>query len=81
MGHNDKISSVTFVNDMSRIVSGSQDRSIKIWDIAKGSISKTIMCGSSCNSLVVTSDKTRIISGHYDGSVKIFSLKNGELLN
>jgi len=80
VGHSDRISSLCFIRDMSRIVSGSQDRSIKIWDVAKGSISKTILCGSSCNSLLATADKTRIISGHYDGSARIYSTKTGELI-
>lgn len=80
VGHGDRVSSVCFIKDMTRIVSGSHDRAIKLWDAAKGSISKTIMCGSSCNSLGVTGDKTRIISGHYDGSVKVYSTKTGELI-
>jgi len=80
VGHGDRISTVCFIRDMSRIVSGSHDRSMKIWDAVKGSISKTILCGSSCNSLLATSDKTRIISGHYDGSVRVYSTKTGEII-
>ena len=80
VGHGDRVSSVCLLRDMSKIVSGSHDRSLKIWDVAKGSISKTILCGSSCNSILATGDKTRIISGHYDGSARIYSAKTGELI-
>ena len=78
VGHTDRVSSVSFAHDLEKCISGSYDRSLKIWDVVKGSISKTILCGSSIYDLCVTSDKSRIISGHLDKTVKIYSTKTGE---
>lgn len=77
-GHQDRVTACSFAYDKDRCVTGSADRTIKIWDVNKGNIIKTVMCGSSCTSLKVAKDNLRIISAHTDRSVKIFSLKTGE---
>lgn len=41
-GHTDMVSSVDMSNDMKTIISGSRDKSIKIWDAQTGDLRKTI---------------------------------------
>jgi len=77
-GHSDRVSCVVFAHDLEKCVSGSHDRSLKMWDTHKGSIIKTILSGSSVYDLQITSDKSRIISAHNDRTVKIYSAKTGE---
>ncbi len=50
-GHIGKVYSARFI-DASKVISGSHDRSIKIWDLTKGYCTKTIFTLSSCNDLV-----------------------------
>lgn len=80
-GHQDRVTACSFAFDKDRCVTGSADRTIKIYDVNKGNIIKTIPCGSSCTSLQVAKDNMRIISAHTDRTVKVFSLKNGELIS
>jgi autophagy-related protein 16 len=49
-GHIGKVFSACFANG--KVVSGSHDRMIKIWDLQKGYCTKTLFTLSSCNDLV-----------------------------
>ncbi len=61
-GHSAKVMCGAFV-DSQRVLTGSHDRTIKLWDLGKGYCSKTMFCFSSCNSLVVAPDMRLICSG------------------
>jgi len=52
------------------VVSGSHDRTLKVWDLRSKACISTKFAGSSCNDLV-TSDQV-IISGHFDKKVRLW---------
>lgn len=57
-------------------VSGSHDRTIKIWDINKHVCVRTLFAGSSCNDLVTRQGhEADIISGHFDKTIRFFDLR------
>ena len=57
-------------------VSGSHDRTIKIWDINKHVCIRTLFAGSSCNDLVTRQGhEADIISGHFDKTIRFFDLR------
>ncbi|CAG5135625.1 unnamed protein product [Candidula unifasciata] len=72
-GHSGKVMSAKFLTE-SKIVSGSHDRTLKVWDLNSKACVKTIFAGSSCNDLV-SSHGTSIISGHFDKRVRFWDIR------
>ena len=65
-----------------RIVSGSGDSSIKIWDAVTGNLINTLNGHThSVWSVCYSSDNKRIVSGSYDNSIKIWDSETGSLIN
>eukprot|EP00741_Cyanophora_paradoxa_P019388 tig00021127_g18716.t1 len=81
-GHQGKVFSVRVAQAQAsqRVVSGSHDRSVKIWDLARGFCVKTILCGSSVNDLAVNADASMVVSGHLDGHLRFFEGGSGALV-
>nr|CCA25845.1 conserved hypothetical protein [Albugo laibachii Nc14] len=70
-GHKGKVIAAAFSSDSVReVITGSSDRSLRIWDIVKGSNVHTLGCTSSCNDLEMTGGM--IVSAHQDGSVRFW---------
>ena len=80
-GHTSYVSSVAFSSDGTRIVSGSWDKSVRIWDASTGAL-LTMLNGhtSYVSSVAFSSDGTRIVSGSWDKSVCIWDASTGALL-
>jgi autophagy-related protein 16-1 len=78
-GHINKVTSAHFAStDNHRVISGSHDRSLKVWDLTKGYCIKTIFCFSACNSVGISADGRTAVSGHFDNSVRFWDTKTGE---
>lgn len=70
-GHKGKVVAAAFSSESVReVITGSSDRSLRIWDIVKGSSIHTLSCTSSCNDLEMTGGM--IVSAHQDGSVRFW---------
>jgi autophagy-related protein 16 len=72
-GHTNKVLSGKFLGVM-KIVTGSHDRTLKIWDLMQKACIKTLFVGSSCNDLV-TLDSQSIISGHLDKKIRFWDVR------
>jgi WD40 repeat protein len=73
MGHTNKVISVAYSPYGTKIVSGSGDGIIKIWDANTGQCLKTLEGHSDdVNSVAYSPDGKRIISGSDDETVKIW---------
>jgi WD40 repeat protein len=70
--------SVAFSSDGTRIVSGSFDKSVRVWDASTGA-EMTRLNGhtSFVNSVAFSSDGTRIVSGSEDESVRVWDASTG----
>jgi len=79
-GHRDWIRSVAISPDGQTIVSSSYDRTIKVWDLATGSLKRTLS-GNSAQVVFVTisPDGQTIFSGNVDGTIKVWDLATGTL--
>ena len=63
---------------ISTLISGSGDKTIKIWDMNTGKCVNTLNGHSDLiYSIALTPDGTRIVSGSRDKSVKIWDLQSG----
>lgn len=73
-GHSGKALAAKFLNDSNRVVSGSHDRTLKLWDLRSIACTRTIFAGSSCNDIVVL-DGSHVISGHFDKTVRFWDTR------
>lgn len=67
-----------FLGEPSKVVTGSHDRTLKIWDLRSRACVETKFAGSSCNDLVTTGTDvsgTTIISGHYDKKIRFWDTR------
>jgi hypothetical protein len=72
-GLKDGVLCATFSSDDKRIISGSQDGSVKIWDAGTGQEILTLNGHKGwVTSLLFSPDRQRIVSGSLDGTVKIW---------
>jgi len=78
-GHTDFVRALSVLPDGS-LASGSEDKTIKIWDVRNGQTIKTLTGHTSyVYALSVLSDGS-LASGSSDSTVKIWDLKNGQTI-
>ena len=76
-GHSDKVSSLAISPNGKTLVSGSSDRTIKIWDLStNGTLVNTLTASSSINSVIISPDGQTLITGD-NSSIKIWDLGSG----
>jgi WD40 repeat protein len=77
-GHTSYVTSVACSIDGLRIVSGSYDETVRMWDAALGTV-QHIMEGHThwVSSVAFSSDGLRIVSGSYDRTVRIWDAVSG----
>ena len=78
-GHRGPVSCVAISSDGKRLVSGSYDKSLKIWDVQKGQQIR-ILKGHTDSVLCVAISPAgkRLVSGSYDKSLKIWDVQKGQ---
>ncbi|MHA1253400.1 MAG: WD40 repeat domain-containing protein, partial [Candidatus Helarchaeota archaeon] len=79
-GHLGSIEAITITNDGKKIVSGSTDGTIKIWNFKNGRLEATLQdIGSIIMNLIITPDDEYIISNSQD-KIKIWNLETYDLI-
>ncbi|HAB19657.1 MAG TPA: hypothetical protein DCE44_24890 [Verrucomicrobiales bacterium] len=78
-GHSALVFAVAPTPDGRRIVSGSKDSRLKVWDLERGECVRTLEGHSSwiC-AVALTPDGRQIISGSADNTLKVWDLERGE---
>lgn len=71
-GHSAKVNSAKFLGAPNKIASGSADRTIKLWDVNRGSCIRTFFAASNCFDLVY--GNLHIISCHFDKKIRGWDL-------
>jgi len=78
-GHSCSVNSVCWNNDGTKLASGSDDSTVKIWNPATGECLWTL----SCDSPVLSIDwhENRIGAGCDDGTIRVFDAQSGDRLS
>ncbi|CCA71244.1 hypothetical protein PIIN_05182 [Serendipita indica DSM 11827] len=81
-GHEGPIVTIAFSPDGSRIVSGSSDKTIRLWDAATGQPLGEPLRGhtSSVNAIAFSPDGSRIVSGSSDNTIRSWDAATGQPL-
>ena len=80
-GHENWVCSIAFSPDGARLVSGSADRTIKLWDVKTGECLQTLEGHSNwVMSVAFSPDGARLVSGSADRTIKLWDVKTGECL-
>ncbi|KAJ3114149.1 hypothetical protein HK098_007453 [Nowakowskiella sp. JEL0407] len=78
-GHTDPVISVAISNDSDRIVSGSGDNTVKIWNVNTGKEIRTLAGHTNyVTAVAISNDGDRIVSGSWDNTVKIWNANTGK---
>ena len=81
LGHTDSVTSVAVSSDGKYVVSGSEDKSVKIWSTETGDVVQSLTGHTDgVLSVAVSSDGKYVVSGSWDNSVKIWSTKTGDVV-
>jgi WD40 repeat protein len=79
-GHSGSVNAVAVTGD-GKIISGSADKTVKVWDIHSGNLLHTLTGHSDpVNAVAVTGDG-KVISGSWDETVKVWDIHSGNLLH
>jgi WD40 repeat protein len=80
LGHTDGVYSVALSSDGRRIISGSHDGTIKVWDATTGQEKLTLKGRTRffINSVAYSDDGRRIASGCEDGTVQVWDATTGQ---
>ena len=68
----DRISQVMFSHDGQTLISGSWDRTIKLWQLESGKQIANAIHGDRINTIALTSDEAILISGSKDRTIKLW---------
>ncbi|WNL35109.1 WD40 repeat domain-containing protein (plasmid) [Arcobacter cryaerophilus gv. pseudocryaerophilus] len=80
-GHSDSVSNLTISEDGKYIISGSVDKTIKIWDFKTSECLRTLEGHVDAISIVtISKDGKYIVSGSKDKTIKIWDFKTSECL-
>jgi WD40 repeat protein len=79
-GHNNGISSLSFSPDGSQLASGSQDRTVKVWDIASGSELLSFAVGQGFPHQVIFSPDGKLLATCNGLGVKVWNAKTGAVV-
>jgi len=69
-GHTGRVRSVAFSQDGSQVVSGSDDRTVRIWNVTMGEVEAEVKGHTdSVMSVAFSQEGSRVVSGSYDKTI------------
>jgi WD40 repeat protein len=81
MKHSQYVNSVAVSSNNRYIISGSSDKTVKVWDFETGDLKHTIQEPTYVRSVAITTDNQYIASGGGDKAIYVWKLDSGELIS
>jgi WD40 repeat protein len=79
-GHSDTVHAVCYMKNSNRIITGSRDKTIKIWNIENGDCLTTLMGHSNMISSLILISDTKLASAGWDNLIKIWDLNTNKCI-
>ena len=80
-GHFGYVETLTFSSDGKLLASGSEDKTIKLWDVLMGVELRTFVGHSAkISSLAFSPDGKLLASGSHDGTIKVWEIATGKVI-
>jgi WD40 repeat protein len=77
-GHSGPVRAVAISADGTHIVSGSDDSTVRVWEMESGRVAAMLQGHSDrVNAVAISADGTRIVSGSYDSTVRVWEMESG----
>eukprot|EP01103_Thecamoeba_quadrilineata_P017580 TRINITY_DN6306_c0_g1_i1.p1 TRINITY_DN6306_c0_g1~~TRINITY_DN6306_c0_g1_i1.p1 ORF type:complete len:307 (+),score=45.61 TRINITY_DN6306_c0_g1_i1:26-946(+) len=73
-GHTTNVTSVGFQKDGKWMYTGSEDGTIKIWDLRASGAQREYQCGSAVNMVTLHPNQAELISGDQNGTIRVWDL-------
>ena len=80
--HDSRVSSIAFSPNGKTLVSGSSDRTVRLWDVATGQLIRPSLHGheAAVTSVAFSPDGQTIVSGSVDQTVRLWDVATGQLI-
>ncbi|KAE9407507.1 WD40 repeat-like protein [Gymnopus androsaceus JB14] len=78
-GHTNYVFAISVVPDGSKIISGSKDSTVRIWNISNGQAEHVLEHSDTVWTVAVSFDGSRVASGSADTTVKIWNIISGQI--
>jgi len=78
LGHSNSIKSVFFTSDGNYLVSGSDDRTVKIWEAATGKEIRTLRHDAEVTAIALSPDHKTILAGDQKGNLTVWEVATGK---
>ncbi|KAL7534357.1 hypothetical protein ACHAXR_005814 [Thalassiosira sp. AJA248-18] len=80
-GHTGNVTSLGFQRNGRYLYSGSEDGTVKLWDLRSPTYSRSFDSKGPVNSVALHPNQAEIISGDQNGSIKLFDLGSSKCIN
>ncbi len=78
VGHSDPVWSVAFSADGKTVVSGSEDKTVRVWETMTGKEKQTLKEDSPVNSIAIAPDEKTLASACNDKTIKLWNIATGK---
>lgn len=76
-GHTQSVTALRFTKDGARLVSGSQDQSIRVWNVSDGATLGNLYVAQPVNALALASADTQVAVAGTDQAIRLYALPSG----
>jgi len=80
-GHGSSVTSLGFQKEVEYLYSGSEDGTVKKWDLRSPTYARSFDCKAPVNSVALHPQRSEIISGDQNGSVKVWDVGTSKCIN